>query len=735
MEQQSRTKEKEFVERPIAVTAVVFLMGAILLLPLYQKMILPHSLGYRFAFLFAGEMILLSSATMLLHRYGKNKKWMQLTLLVLLSAAVALLSSFAFLERTIAKVKPLDGKQVEITGEIQDWKVKGRGSEYMLKVSGGELPKGILCRVYSFQEVQAGRGDQVSFTAKISSELRDWEYGRGIFCYAFMDNSPVELIYDGSSFRETLMKQTDQLYHEPVRGIVKGVLFGEKDDLTPEFQNMMKDAGLTHILAVSGLHLTLLSFFVMKFFQTVGVPKRWAGFLSLFAVWGYAALAEFSHSAVRAALMATIGVVGYFFHREKDAVSAISGALILMVMVSPFCIYSISFRLSFSAVLGISLCTDPLKKQLYLVRPISFLLARVGERGEKFIKNVLTTITASMAAMIFSAPILLYHFHSLPLWSILSSVLALWAVAPLLLLALFSVMLGVLHQWLGWGLLLSGAKFISLLAGLLARWILLVSKGVSQIWNSVYHTHSIPVLMASVAVVLLFCVMVYHFDRLTPIQGKSRCQCALAGSVFCIFTVMTVEAVLGNSVLHIFMTENACILTRDGQGAVVGNVCSDYEAADIDSILRCEGVESLEAFLCNERNTDAGASIDHLLEKFPVKLAVLPQQGRYTPFIEKTLGDAKQVTPENIRLKLLGGVIIQTGEQDTLIQLPSKKQLKPDGNYDIIRYDINNQTNETFRVGGCRLSVPKEYTVGAFRTLEDEPVIKIRMQRGAFSTE
>lgn len=717
-------EKAERIKRPILITALTFLGINLLFLPLYQSLFLPMTMGERTFWVVGTEMLLLLGSNLLIKKQNEHKTLLKSFLvLLILSSAAAILCAFLSLECTIGKVMPYEGKTVELTAKVQEWNPKPHGNEYLFSVcSDGDL-KGLSCKVRTYREAEAEVGDTVTFSGKVDTDVLANERANGIFFRVLTGQNPIKVISSKEPIREKLFRQTELLYSPPVRGLVQGVLFGERTNLESQFQEMMKQAGLAHILAVSGLHLSLMAFALTKFLQKIGLSRQIAGMISLFAVWGYAALAQFSPSAVRAGIVVTVGVVGYLLHRESDLLSSLSAAFIFMVALQPYVLYSVSFELSFFITFGIILCTKPISYALSTSRPVSFLFGKVSHKTEKYLKNLFDIIAASLAAMIFSAPLVLWYFHNVSFWSVLSAILALWAVAPLLITALLSILLGLFYEIcpIAFGMIL--AKSFAFWAGIFARWILLVSKGIAKILHGVFYSHSIPVFMSFCVMAVLSMMMVYRFSALKDLQRRRQIRCAFCGSVLCICSVVAVEMGMNRGVLQIFATENACIFTRDGQGAVIGNVGSVYEANKIDTILRCEGVDELEMVLCSEADTDYSAGMDSLLQNHSVKTAILPQSGQYTAFIEQILQGQKIYSPEGICVQMLGGVTVKVEEGRQEICILSKERLKDNEKYDI----IGQSDSLAMTVGGCRLHIAPECSYKVVPTLNGEPVLKIRM--------
>lgn len=113
------------------------------------------------------------------------------------------------------------------------------------------------------------------------------------------------------------------------------------------------------------------------------------------------------------------------------------------------------------------------------------------------------------------------------------------------------------------------------------------------------------------------------------------------------------------------------ILTRNNQAAVVGDICSSYEADEIETILRCEGIGQLELVLCDSKDTDESQGIDLLLQKFPVKVAAIPSEGSFSAHIEKALG--KQPLIRRICRRLCWEMSKFTAEKLVWRLLPERK--------------------------------------------------------------
>lgn len=710
------------IKRPACLAAVAFLGTAALFIPLYEGWMLPQPTAWdRMICLFillAALLLVGNLAAILCHEKGW---WYRRLTLVLLSAGAAMPAVFCSLERVLPAVRAADGQETALRVEVLECDVMDYGSKYLVRTVGqGALPSGLKGRVYSFEEPAADEGDWMELTAQLETKIENYDRSRSIFFYAFSEPGSLRRTQERQTVRGRMLAAADSLYDAPVLGMVEGVLFGERENIDQRFEQMLEDAGLVHILSVSGIHISLLAaFFTGIFSREESNRRRFTGLVAMVPVWGYIALAQFTPSAVRAGLMATLAAVGLLLRRERDALSALAVSAMAIVAYSPFSLYSVSFQLSFWVTLGILLCTSPLTQMIEQLRPVAFLLGRAGMLSRQ-VQGVCTTVAASIAAAVFSLPLMLFYFQSAAVWSVLSAVLALWAVSPLMILSICSILFKLLFDAAGLTVFLLAAKTLAGVAGLCARWILLCSKAVSLLPGALFYSDELPVMLCGVVLVALLLLAVRGFGKLTGVQRRRRGACLLACSVLCLSMVQLGSLLAAQGVLHIFTTGNALVLIRDGQGAVVGNIASDYEAQEIETLLRCHRVQGLEALYCTAEDTDDSEGIDLLLQAFPTKAVIAPQEGSFSAHIQRALGEQPVFEPEGIRMQLLGGVELQPVADGVEILAGEKKLLKTGQNYAIIKqeaYDAVLSPNGIWLREGQGM--------GVFDTLQPNPVLKI----------
>lgn len=237
------------------------------------------------------------------------------------------------------------------------------------------------------------------------------------------------IYYQILAIKKTLEHQSDVNFSKDVSDLLKGVVFGEKninEDLARRFQ----DAGVTHVLSVSGLHVGYVFLALSLLLMAIRINKRyWMLFLTP-ALLFYVALTGFAPPVIRAAIMLLCVTAGQGLHRERDALNQLCLAGLVILVIWPAQLFQAGFQLSMGAVLGIVLFYAPL---LY-----AYEKHRNKKRVHYKIKPgpVVQGLVLTFCATVGTLPILLYHFKSFTLISFFSNLLVVPLIGVFLLIGM-----------------------------------------------------------------------------------------------------------------------------------------------------------------------------------------------------------------------------------------------------------------------------------------------------------
>lgn len=196
--------------------------------------------------------------------------------------------------------------------------------------------------------------------------------------------------------------------------IVEAMTLGEKSHLTRGQRKAFASAGLSHLLALSGFHLTILitlfNLFLFRSYLPFGI-RRALSVLVIPALWAFAALTGFSPSLVRAVVMCTVLQVAFLLGREYSMLNALAVAAVAMLAANPLTLLDVGFQLSFVSMLAIGLLALP-------------TLRRFPSRHGMVVSGLYATLVVSLSCSLFTLPLVAYYFGQVPLLSVLSNVVA-----------------------------------------------------------------------------------------------------------------------------------------------------------------------------------------------------------------------------------------------------------------------------------------------------------------------
>ena len=243
---------------------------------------------------------------------------------------------------------------------------------------------------------------------------------------------------------------------------LSGVVAGDRSYISDYDMLSLRRSGTSHLLAVSGMHFSVLMGMLLVMLSVIGIPVRPRYLLLMLMALSYAAFTGFSPSVVRSGIMLFVTFLGHIIGKNRDSLTSLSFAMALMVAFRPYYVLSASFWLSSSATLGIVLLgpfvsdlilhrhrlrlTDILRDDTYTVplRIVLFVLKATKEFLLSIPYALVSMITVGIAAAVFSLPFSLLFFGSasytaIPCGILLSPVVSLAIVTAPFVLALCGI--------------------------------------------------------------------------------------------------------------------------------------------------------------------------------------------------------------------------------------------------------------------------------------------------------
>ena len=397
-----------------------------------------------------------------------------------------------------------------------------------------------------------------------------------------------------------------ELFDGDEAAFLSAILTGDTSGLSEEARSDLSEAGLSHILAVSGMHCGFLMTLILL--VTGRHRRRLLAALALPILVFYTILTGASPSVVRACIMVLFVLAAPLFQRDSDPPTTLSAALFLILLANPFAAASISLQLSFGAMAGL----------LWLTPRIQDLLLGEKSRGRVY-RLLASSLSATVGAMVFTVPLCAVYFGSLVLISPVSNLLCLTASSAVFMLGLLAVLASFL--WLPLG------AVIGFLPALLTKYILWTSGVLASLpYHAVYLTN--PYLK-------YWLVFLYGlFAAAYFLRPRARRKYAVATVLAAMSLAVTVwlgaphytRSGLDAYVLDVGQGESV-LLSSGGQFALVdcGSRNSWYDAGGIAADhLATMGCGTLDYLILTHYDYDHVSGVTELLARTRVDTLLLP---------------------------------------------------------------------------------------------------------------
>lgn len=395
------------------------------------------------------------------------------------------------------------------------------------------------------------------------------------------------------------------LLPERLAGITTAILIGDKSGFARQDQLALRKAGLSHVTAVSGMHV---GFLVSFFFAMMG--RKWGSVCSVLAILFFIPVAGASPSVIRAGIMYMIACIGFCIDREKDSLNSLSFALLVLLLANPYAAESLSLQLSFAATLGMLLFSTRFQGQFF--RPF----AQQPKWIQRSVSPLTTSLACSCSAMFFTTPILFASFGYVSVFAPLANLLTVPVVGILFIAGHVS------HLLVSF---LPGAHILySTVLGLLSKWVLGVSAWVAGLpygvlsWGDSYGLG---------ALLLLYSVLLFYVVR--PPHVKWSMPIPLAGIAIIVLSMLSVQRQMHTlSVSYMPSGSGQTILVAQGTEKVTLIDCSASgfrnAAQNVDSYLAWNNFSRIDTLILTSVDKTHARNAAELLDRVSVGQIIIP---------------------------------------------------------------------------------------------------------------
>lgn len=230
----------------------------------------------------------------------------------------------------------------------------------------------------------------------------------------------------------------DKVLSEKDASVMKAMVLGNKAELDAESRQLFQKSGIAHILAISGLHITLIGMGLYKLLRKIWIPQFLCIVIAICTMTAYGDMAGMSSSAYRAVFMFGMQLTAKIFKRTYDMLTAVALAAVLILIEQPLYINHSGFLLSFGAILGLGCMAEVMK-------PV--------KRGTKssLVNKIQSSLSASLGIFLIHFPIMLCVYYEFPIYSFLLNLLIIPAMTFVMAAGLLCLGFGSFPAVIGLG--------------------------------------------------------------------------------------------------------------------------------------------------------------------------------------------------------------------------------------------------------------------------------------------
>jgi competence protein ComEC len=403
--------------------------------------------------------------------------------------------------------------------------------------------------------------------------------------------------------------------------VLCSIMLGEKSELSQKAENAFRISGVSHLFAVSGLHLSVWSMLIFDFLKKLRLSNKRASVFSILFCIFFMMLTGLNPPVVRAGFMMILMYASDLFSREADSVNSIGLAVTVMLLFNPYSALSISLWLSLLATFGI----------ITMGRGLTELLVKLAEKAFsiKISKNhsvsysIISISAISLAVSVFTLPVYVYKFGCISSLVLVSNLLMVSVGTLCMELAGTASVLSLLHLgFLGNPLII--------IAGSFSKFLLNTALTLSKFRYALIPVDS----LASKICVTVIIVITILFVIL-KIKNKTLVK-AVAFTLAVTFTVINVFAFFTNyNLLRIHINETqsgtSVVMTFKGRSTVLCSGIDNYEQYDLSQSFTSLAVSDVDCIILPDCQYFADAALNKAVKDYNVRNLLVPADCEGSP--------------------------------------------------------------------------------------------------------
>lgn len=399
--------------------------------------------------------------------------------------------------------------------------------------------------------------------------------------------------------------------------LLLAILLGDKDKLSEDIQESFKTSNLSHMLAVSGAHVSYIILGLTYVLQNSIIGKKNGKIVCIIFLLAFMAITNFTPSVTRACIMAILTLFSSIIYRKSDVYTNISVAALITLIFNPYSLLDLGFQLSYGGTIGIII-----------------FIKRIQEKksNSKVINYIKQMALVSIYANIIIIPIMMYHFNTVSFTFIISNIMA----SPILGIIVITGFLFIIAS--------ITVKPLTRLIAIFIKPILSILIKISQICSK------LPFSNILVVTPYMFNVISYYAIILYCIKSKKNNKCKI---IICLLIVL----ILINFIIYIFPQKLRIFFIDVGQGDSTLIITPDIKTVLVDGggsdsfdvgekvllpYLLDRRILKIDYVLISHFDTDHATGVAQILGKIDVSSIILTRQLEENDIYRHILSIAKE---------------------------------------------------------------------------------------------
>ena len=542
--------------------------------------------------------------------------------LILAGGVAAFVWLFGYDWLYLSYARSMDSKTIETTITATDFSFDtdyGISGDGQLALDG----KTYRVRYYLYSKDPVAPGDRITgevrlrYTAGGAKEPTHHS-GEGIFFLAYFDDeasvthgTQIPARYFAAVLRQKITALLNATFPEDTLAFARALLLGDSSLLTYEMDTAFSVSGIRHVIAVSGLHVSILFSLV---YLLLGERRVLTPIIGIGVLAAFAAVAGFTPSVVRACIMQGIMLLALLFNKEYDPPTALAFAVLTMLTINPVAVTSVSLQLSAGCMAGIFLFTGRIHDYFLDEK-------RLGPAKGKTLKARLTrwivgSVSVPLGAMSVTTPLCAVYFGSVSLVGILTNLVTLWVIS--------FVFYGIMAACAAGAVWLPLGKGIAWLISWPVRFVTGTAALLSSFPLAAVYTCSIYIVLWLIGCYVLLAVFFFskkkHPVLLACCMGAALCVCLAASWL---------EPQMDDYRMTVMdVGQGQCILLQKDDKYYLVDCGGDYgeDAADTAAqLLLSQGVSEIDGLILTHYDEDHAGGAEAFLSRIGVNQLYLPE--------------------------------------------------------------------------------------------------------------